>query len=309
MSFYVLNATDIAWPMVISMTVHETLLAGPATPTLEAPAPMFWPPGFALGCNKMTTRVVHRKKTLAQQGHDIGVALPHVSVPPDPLNVVATALSGRKVNFGSTKVLLEKQPAGAGMLTAWPPTPMTACSVPFGLPTGCAPFARLNTVVFGMSQSDYVLGWADIAATIVVGMVAGAAGKAVEAEFGKLGGHLVEGATKAALTYAAGYVRSKLVSGPQSYGGTMEYLGPYVTVSYGVQRDAQGQETRTAEARVGGVAGSVKRGPDGDTTASLTHVEQGTGRVAVIDDQGQRTELGTGWRDWGEPIGPAEPTT
>lgn len=309
MSFYVLNATDIAWPMVISMTVHETLLSGPAVPTLEAPAPMFWPPGFALGCNKLTTRVVHRKKPIAQQGHDIGVALAHVSVPPDPLNVIATALSGRKVNFGSTKVLSEKMPTGAGMLTAWPPTPMTACSVPFGLPTGCAPFARLNTVVFGMSQSDYVLGWADIATTIVIGKIAGAVAKPIESEFGKVGTYLVKGAAKAALTYAAGFARAALVSGPASYSAKLEYLGPYLTASYGVQREADGTETSTTGARVGGLTASSKRSPDGSATTSFTYGAQSDDHVAVVDDQGKRTEMGTGWRNWGEPVGPAEPAT
>ena len=308
MPHFVLVATDIAWPLAVSTTVH-TGLPPPVVPTVEAPAPMFWPPGFAFGQNKLTRTVLHRKKPIAQIGHDIGTAIAHVGVPPNPFNVLQTALSSRRVNFATSKVWMNARNVAAGMLTAWPPTPMTSCADPMGLPTTCAPFARLNSVVFGMTPTDRALGWGTIVADAVADLACAAVGKAVSSREGPIAGWLAGEATKAGLRGAAGVVRVHTIEGRVIAGVSSTWFGPYFSDSVEVVRSIDGESRVTVERRIGRSSTAVEIDPRRRrATTTRTETRDGDGSIELVEiKDGKRTTttIGTNpFDDYGEPLGP-----
>jgi hypothetical protein len=166
-------ANDITMPLatVPFVSVHAGF------PTVEAPWPAYSPPGEVLGKNKLTgkklKKVLHRRKGVVLQGHDVGPILHAVITLPPPLalalSAATTALASRKCMFGAAKIVLEQTaPIGSCTLTNWPPTPMLFCFDPVPMPLACAPTSHWNTIRFPMTGMDYLFGWAEIGVDMIL---------------------------------------------------------------------------------------------------------------------------------------------
>lgn len=175
-------ATDISMPFIPTLiTAHNFAWVTPpssgVTACLEIPVTIMWAPGFALALNKLTTTVLHKFLPIALDGHNCGVMIPHVTIPPAPLNTLLPLqilFSSRKMAFSSSKVKANKAQVACtfvGLL------PMTCCANPVTLPTGAAPLNIANNVNVGLTWMDILAGFVALAANMVLEYVTRSAPK------------------------------------------------------------------------------------------------------------------------------------
>ncbi len=147
----------------------------PTYPFVEVPHILFWGPGASVTSPKTLTD----NFTPAQLGHDCGIGVIHVGLPPGPLSPVNTATSSCKVVFASGSVLSEGKPT-AGHLP--PIINLLQCFAPVPLPIGG--FLLIpNTVIVGMSPMDILMGIVRVAIAIVIALIF----KKLGSSAGKLG--------------------------------------------------------------------------------------------------------------------------
>lgn len=128
----------------------------------------YWPPGTWIHQNKLAATVKHRYLPLVQQGHNIGMLMPHVTVPlwANPWYVKIYSFSGCKVVFGVARVKAEKSPIGCA--GAMPFLPMLTCGEPVSLPTAIPVTSWRNSVLVKMSGWDLLAGFATILISMAV---------------------------------------------------------------------------------------------------------------------------------------------
>lgn len=154
--------------------VPPPMLAAPlslASAAIEIPVTMFWPPGFALGQNKLTSTVYHHGMTIALDGHDCGILIIHVQFAPAPNNMLTLLhipFSSRKVAFSASTVTMNGTPTACATMIAWPPTPMIYCAEPMSPPLASAPTSHFNSVVVGMTLGDWLFGAISVAASMIL---------------------------------------------------------------------------------------------------------------------------------------------
>lgn len=174
---------DITLPTIpLLMAAHDYLGPPPVPPVpltfmpgmsraswgFEIPVPMFWPPGYALGQNKLADKVLHKGCPVVQDGHDCGALIVHVHYLPLPSNmllVIQIPFSSRKSNMFSSTVQSQGKP------TAWCALLMTTCWDPISPPATTAPTVLLNTVHFSLSLADIIAGIFIIAAGMAVDFI------------------------------------------------------------------------------------------------------------------------------------------
>lgn len=320
-------ALPILWPPVV-LTAHSYL--GPTPPALpppiqvtfgvatEIPVPMFWPPGMAMGQNKLTTTVVHKNLSIAQHGHDCGTAIVHVQILPGPLNtltVLHILFSSRKVNFSSSTVLSQGKPTACATLISLPPAPMTTCMDPISPPCGSAPTCHLNTVVVVMSWADIIIGWAAIAANAAFEFVMfklgggtpfGGTWGALGKEFGKAllgkalgGGSPGELLAKNGIAVATGVAQLIFTDGPVDV--KIGVGSPFLQVEAGVTRNVDGDYGVMAGGRAGDRSGEVSY--DGKGGHWKTENGNWTGTdTSSSDSADERTRHSTDLSSWGAPL-------
>ena len=159
---------NTALDVVIGFATHY----GPIAPV----GPLFsfefgkqhWPPGFWLHKNKLTHTVKHRKRTIVQDGHDLGPLILHLTIPLvlNPWYIKIYPFSGCKVLFSCSSVKADGTPVGCTMF--WPYLPMMPCWEPLSLPTAFPVTAHVNTVTVGMSLLDLIAGLFAIVLSIVL---------------------------------------------------------------------------------------------------------------------------------------------
>ena len=297
-SYKVSISNDISVLLTPPMAMHDYLGPPPIPPSipmtyvpvavaLDYPAPMFWPPGMAMGNNKLTTKVVHKGLAICLGGHDVGVMIPHMQCtlsPTNSLTPIHVLFSGRSSVFQSSTVLMEGKTVAACTLfnLDGPPAPLIACMDPVSLPIASAPTAHLNTVTFGMSLADYIIA----AVTVVVTMAVEFALRSAELPGGwreALGGKIVPGlagwAAKTAIGLASGGARMHFTDGPAAL--TIGVGSPYLKVEVQWGRDANGEHTLSVGSQVGPTQGQVAHNvTTGETTSTLTGGDP-TGSSAV----------------------------
>ena len=319
------------------MSLHE--YAGPTPPGVppplfvkvgvaaEIPVPMFWPPGFGLGQNKLTTKVVHKNLAIVQDGHDCGTLIIHVQVVPYIANVL-TALhipfSSRKTNFCSSTVLPQGKCMAAATLISLPPAPMTSCWDPVSPPLSSAPTAHLNTLVFTMSWADIIIGWVAVAATCALeyGLSRWTAGGPDPTSYWtKLGEDLLgqfipmDGkawagwGAKAALGALTGAARLAFTDGPAD--AKVALGAPFLQVEAGVSRDSKGQMTGLAGVRSANRAGEARVDSSGNVTtkteqAGRDHIDSQTnnpdGTTTSETSRTHSRDPGNWGSNWGSPL-------
>lgn len=118
-------------------TMHDQFIPPPPPVPLPGVPGVFegmvhlgWPAGF-LSHKKAPTVLVDGYPGL-QQGHDVGMLIPHVAAPPNSLMAVHMLLSKHKLMFPVSSVLLEGKPVGTNLLGFLD----LICCNPVSLPTG-----------------------------------------------------------------------------------------------------------------------------------------------------------------------------
>lgn len=134
----------------------------PAVPSVEMIATQMWTLGFLCGQNKFTTTVLHWGLPLVQEGHDQGMMIPDITIPPANIwYLVMWPFSSRKIMFFSSLVHYDKK--GAGCAALFLPFPMMTCGEPISAPTARPITNLLNTVIVSLSPGDIIMGVARIA--------------------------------------------------------------------------------------------------------------------------------------------------
>lgn len=318
------------------MSIHEYF--GPTPPGVppplsvkpgiaaEIPVPMFWPPGFGLGQNKLTTTVVHKNLAIVQDGHDCGTLIIHVQVVPYIANVL-TALhipfSSRKTNFFSSTVLPQGKCLAAATLISWPPAPMTTCWDPVSPPLSSAPTAHLNTLVFTMSWADIIIGWVSVAASMVLEFLLDkhappspvpekywlAFGEGLLSKLVPTSPHAWRGwLAKAGLGGLTGAARMAFTDGPADI--KVAVGSPFLQGELGFGRDDKGQWSAAAGARSLNRSGEAKVGSKGVTTKTEqagrdsvdTQETTPDGQTTSTTSPTHRRTLSDWGSNWGSPL-------
>ena len=161
----VVIGNNTTWLFPASTDVSHVLIV----PCPEAPVNVQW----AIWMNgndkhKLAQNVRHKNQPIAQNFHDCGMLIPHLS----PLDwAVGPSASSRKIFFSAMDVLAQGKSVGFALITESPPTPMLSCGL-IPLPVGEAWDAASNGVIVGMDPVlDYELCWEGIVVEIAVAAV------------------------------------------------------------------------------------------------------------------------------------------
>jgi hypothetical protein len=286
----------------------------PAAPSLDIPVPMYWPPGFALGSNKLTTTVLHKDMPVVLDGHDCGTSIGHVQIAPDPANalsVIHILFSSRKVKFFTSDKVANKQCIGVVKLLAWPPAPMTSCGEPVSVPGAGAPTTALNSALVDLSLVDALIGWGAVAAELALDFVLlhlskvspkSPADQMVNLMKNKVGiGDRALG--KQAIAALSGAARLALTDGPANFQPTVG--SPYLGFGLGVSRNDDGEYSVSAKAgalhwggEVGKDQGSYYAKSEQRSSDDVITVEQRPGQKPDYGYQKLSTKLDS----WGRPL-------
>ncbi len=168
---------------------HKFVLPPPVPPAPPAPtvsvemiAPMMWTFGFLMNANKWTNGggklVLHKGLFIMLDGHDCGMMIPDVVIPPPNLLYPVMWLnSSRKPFMKASAVKMGGTAVALSGMVAMPPIPMMTCGEPVSAPTCLSPINGLtNTVLVGFSIGDLIAGVIAVAISIAVDLIANKVG-------------------------------------------------------------------------------------------------------------------------------------
>jgi hypothetical protein len=144
----------------------------PSTMSIEMPATFLWTMGFLMNQNKFTNGakpVTHKGVWIALDGHDCGMAIPDLTIPPAPnLNYpIGWLLSSRKPTFAASTVKMNGTSVACAQWIGLPPLPMMTCGDPLSAPVCWSALSVTNTVSVGMTLTDLLAGLIAIAASMI----------------------------------------------------------------------------------------------------------------------------------------------
>lgn len=144
-------------------------------PSIECPATMLWPPGYALNKNKLTSTVTLNDFKLVLDGHDLGPLLLDFTPWPaaNAWYAVMWPFSSRKTSFSAACVQADSTPIAGSQLAF--PLPLVTCGDPMALPTSMNMLSMTHNVIVGFSLSDVVFGYLSILAAAAVDLLFGKA--------------------------------------------------------------------------------------------------------------------------------------
>jgi hypothetical protein len=184
------------WDLLVGVTVHKTLPTGLAV-HVEGFVPMCYP--RPLG--SLSGDVRFDGHPAVKLDHDLGSFIPHYNIvpplPPNPLLVAIIPSSSAKVVFARASVLVNGTPAAAHHLMM----PLLLCGDPIKCPTGFAPTAYRNTVVFTYDPQDLKDGlqrilWENVKSKIARHLGGKQLGEAAGGSLGKAAGENIKKATE-----------------------------------------------------------------------------------------------------------------
>lgn len=325
-SFVISISNDLSFLLTPPMAFHSHFGPPPPPPAppvyvkvgvaVDFPAiPMFWPPGMAMGNNKLSTKVVHKSMAICLGSHDVGVMIPHVQVVPSPLNTltpIQILFSSRASLFQSSTVQFEgKTVAACTMFNLMaPPAPLIACMDPVSLPIASAPTAHLNTVMFGMSLADYIIAAATVVVTMAVEFAMSGGDPPPgwrDVLRGKLMADFKSWAAKTAIGLASGGARLAFTDGPAAL--TVGVGSPYLQVQAQLERNAKGEWQVSVGSRIGPAEGQVAHNVTTGVTSSKVASGDPTGSSEISaqsDKPGEAHTASTShsWNPshWGSPL-------
>ncbi len=283
----------------LMISLHDSTVPPRPAPKelhLEMMVTMFWPPGMALGQNNLTMTVQHRGYTIAKDGHDCGVMIPHWNLwppwPPNPLLLLHIPFSSRKMNFCASTVKMNGAPTGTSDLLSIP-TPMTVCSDPVSLPIVFPVTNLTNTVMVGMTGADFWNGFLNVVAGIATDLLIGLLG-------GKptLGKKLAGGSGKGLLIKNAVSIATGVVKIVTTGEGNIDigFGSPYGGQKWTVGRKKDGTWTFSGESSLLNVKTKREvdsKGGDKRETPSYSLTGQETRRTETDADGNEVTVVDT----------------
>ena len=183
-----LVTTDMNLAVAFFVWSHDTIWTLPPAPPAIGPTISYDLPttqqwiGYGLS-GSYTTTIQHLSQNIMLEGHNVGIDIPHLTVPFSALMAVHTLLSERRMNFSSSLVHMDNKPvACAGTVPGY--LPMSDCGNPTENPTTVFPINNFNTVAVGITDVDILAGWAKIIVYLIVDLyffhLAGPAAPVVE---------------------------------------------------------------------------------------------------------------------------------
>lgn len=165
---------NVNYDPVVGVLSHKLILPPPAPPSITISIEMIcmqmWTAGYVTGQNKFTTTVKNGKWDIVLEGHDIGMLIPDVTIPPVNLYyAIMWPFSSRKIAFESSMVKMDGKMVGCSQ--AWVPLPMMTCGDPVSAPTTLPILNWMNDVTVGLSLTDIVMGAVGIVASVVIDAV------------------------------------------------------------------------------------------------------------------------------------------
>jgi hypothetical protein len=220
---------------------------------------------MALGLNKLTGTVRHSTQTIALEGHDCGILIPHCPIAPQ-LNVclaVIIPFSSRKMMFSASTVKADGTAIGTSDLLSTTPTPMMVCADAISVPVGFPVSNASNTVNVGMTAGDYVAGLAAIAASIVGDALGGGPGSVSSEIASKLGGF---DAKKMGLGILTGVI--KVIATGEGSIDIFSVGSPFGGFKISINVKQDGSWSVSAEGRHAHQSKAVEVGSDGSVTTT-----------------------------------------
>ncbi len=159
---------NVIYDFSVGALTHN-MLAPPAipapvpTPSIEMICTMMWTLGFLANQNKFSNAgkpVTHRGFWIVLDGHDCGMMIPDVTIPPAP-NIAYPLFwpfSSRKPVFAASTVKMNGTPVACAQLLGLPPIPMMTCGDPIGAPTTQTMINVFNGVQVGLTWLDILCG-------------------------------------------------------------------------------------------------------------------------------------------------------
>jgi len=140
----------------------HNMLMPPAVPTpvpvpsIEMICTIFWPPGYAVNQNKLTTKETHKGMNFGLDGHDCGMLIPDVTIPPANLfYAIMWPFSSRKYIFAASAVKAEGTAVGCATLYL----PLLTCGDPIGAPTTVVMLNLfINNTKVNLTLGDFLAG-------------------------------------------------------------------------------------------------------------------------------------------------------
>jgi hypothetical protein len=156
---------------------HKVILPPPAPPipttyAIEMIATFLWSMGFLMNQNKFSNGakpVTHKGLWIALDGHDCGMMIPDITVPPAPnLNYpIGWMSSSRKPTFAASTVKMNGTSVACAQWIGLPPLPMMSCGDPIGAPVCWSALSVSNTLSVGMTFVDLIAGIINAAASML----------------------------------------------------------------------------------------------------------------------------------------------
>lgn len=158
--------------------LSHNMLAPPAIPapvptvSVEMIATMMWTLGFLANQNKFSNGakpVTHRGMWIVLDGHDCGMMIPDLTIPPAP-NIAYPLFwpfSSRKPTFAASTVKMNGTAVACAQTFGLPPLPMMTCGDPVAAPTSLTMINVTNCVQVGITWIDILVGVITIVASMV----------------------------------------------------------------------------------------------------------------------------------------------
>lgn len=162
--------------------MHGVLLPPPVVPpavptfSVEMIATFMWTLGFAMNQNKFTNGakpVTHKGMWIALDGHDCGMMIPDITVPPAP-NIwypMMWPFSSRKPIMAASTVKMNGTAVACAQWIGLPPIPMMSCGEPVSVPVCWSAISITNTVQVGMTFTDMLIGLITTVASVVTDLI------------------------------------------------------------------------------------------------------------------------------------------
>lgn len=163
---------NIFWDPTMGVSSHDFVAPAPVPLpparmlSIEMIAMQMWTLGYLCGQNKFTTTVLHMGWPIVLDGHDIGMMIPDVTIPPTNLFYPITwPFSSRKITFASASVKMNGEAVGCSDPRIF--LPMMTCGDPISRPTAVPLANWTHTLFVGLAPADIWFGVAKIATSVV----------------------------------------------------------------------------------------------------------------------------------------------
>ena len=162
---------------------HGLILPPPVPPPPKAPptfsiemiATFMWTLGYLANQNKFSNGakpVKHKGMFIALDGHDCGMMIPDVTIPPVNLwYPMMWPFSSRKPILAASTVKMNGTAVACAQWIGLPPLPMMTCGEPVSVPVCWSAISVTNNLQVGMTFTDLLVGVITTVASVVTDVI------------------------------------------------------------------------------------------------------------------------------------------